>query len=391
MTLVFLLVALYLRNTHGGSNDLVCSGGGSHIQGCCLNNGNKNTDCFSGSVRSCKAECTDDGNGCCIPNCSGSDAWTGTTCGACPTNSSAYNLVCVCEDNYFNKDPDGLDCQKCSTECARCPIDDPNCVVTCEVTHAFNDADGDCVCPLNSSDSGGICVCDNIEEIMDCSSGTCQCVPCPTDSSRYDSVCVCKDGYYNSDPSGLTCTSCTTECQRCITKDDPNCFDCTIDHAYKDPTTGDCVCPANSSPHTNSCVCEEGYYNSDSSGLTCTACTTDCGRCPVDDPNCSVSCTVTHASNDVNGDCVCPANSSPYDSTCVCEDGYYNSDSSGLTCTACTTGCQRCPDKDDPNCIDCTVTIIRLLVSMTFADVSWIPHTALEPSPRVTLPLCVRV
>jgi len=253
----------------------------------------------------------------------------------CPINSSPYDSTCVCENGYYNgptgmgeefppkkkrmfKDPP-LNCNLCTTPCQRCSTKENATCVECLVTHAHQDFNMDCVCPAGSSVSGGMCVCVSPSH-MDCSGPSCSCsFNCPPNSSPYDSTCVCNDGYYNSDPLGLNCNPCTTSCQRCSTKEVLKCIDCTVTYAYED-SNGDCVCPPNSSPYDSTCVCEDGFYNSASPGsLTCSSCTSNCQRCSTkEDPDC-VQCLVTHSYEDSNGDCVCPANSSISGGVCVCQ------------------------------------------------------------------------
>ena len=166
------------------------------------------------------------------------------------------------------------------------------------------------------------------------------CIPCDSslNQEEVDSICVCKEGFYNADPSGIDCQPCNMECKQC-SPGELNCVECVPEYSYIG-SFGDCVCPSNSNLQDSECVCEAGYYME---------CIPDCENMQKSVcSKCHESCKT--CSGPLESQCTSCKGMALEDGFCrPCEEGYYaNLDN---RCAKCKSLCKACTTYSD--CTEC--------------------------------------
>lgn len=335
----------------------------------------------------CHSDCaTCNGPTTCL-SCKTTDAEPDVIGCSCPVNSilNTGGTACVCDNGFFDSlVGSGLSCGPCHSDCATC-TDGIFCIV-CVVPGAVPSTTvGGCECPIDSTFNiaSNECECDalfyddNTGSDLDCQpchSDCSECIQaddcmscvslyavpngsgagcvCPSNSALTldQSKCECSIGFYEDVlGSVLGCLECHVDCKTCDQAD--ICALCKLDEAVPVPLGPGCSCPGDSVAGINTCICEEGLYDSvDGGGISCVECHEDCKTC--NNADFCLSCNVGNALivPDTQG-CVCPDNSSVNNTTSLCEcDNLHFEDTNG-DCLPCHIECSVCDNKF--TCIEC--------------------------------------
>ena len=238
-------------------------------------------------------------------------------CSICPIENSNHCLPECGIDSFWNRN----NCAGCPSNCLYGCSREGTCNLCanplCDVCEGFEL--GECTdCKENAG--GSPCTCNSGYGLLQD-----QCVACGDDSSEVvNSECFCKDSYYNSEPEGLNCQECQTECQQCSPRS-IFCVECLLNNSFLSPD-GNCVCPENSYIDKGSCLCHEGFYLQDNS---CLECDSSCKTCNGGSRNDCTSCYEEYLYPD--GSCG------------PCPDGNYLE---GTECLDCPQFCLTCESKD---------------------------------------------
>ena len=274
--------------------------------------------------------------GACMPcNVDCADCSAESSCNACTDlNASAEDSSitgCVCNSGYWNSAAVGLAvvCESCNSECSEC-VNSVNCT-SCVDSNASPSASGaGCMCHSGFFASVAVLSLDGscvacADECSICSSGS-ACLSCQSlnasPSLSAGGLCACNEGYWGVSPliSSSSCTACDSECATCASAS--ACLTCISQNA---------IAVSNAF-----CACAAGYWGIPPlcTASSCQACTGDCATCSTSASAC-IYCK--------------DANSLPNSSTgagCVCNKGYWNSNTAGntVTCAPCSSECSVCGD-----------------------------------------------
>lgn len=306
--------------------------------------------------------------------CSG----TQTTCTSCDSSDYLYNSLCVnsCPDGSY---PNGNVCSLCDSSCVTCS--GPGICLTCasgrfkfgslclaSCPSGYEDKSGTCTLIVVAADCATGCtttllantVCDSVCNTADCTfdSGkclatgicaagqyydgtTCQlcshpcnmcnspstCVTCSTSTINVGQSMLLYENYcYDSCPfktmkTGLTCSACSTDCESCLV------------------TTSTCIaCPTGKYLYSGACYSDCPSDITVQMGTVCEVCSINCATCSGTFDTCT-SC----ASGRVLMGTTCKSS---------CDAGYTVTTSSPSTCLICTAGCATC-NSQTYSCTSC--------------------------------------
>ncbi|MGI5860885.1 MAG: clostripain-related cysteine peptidase [Myxococcales bacterium] len=293
-----------------------CSGHGT----CSVADGKIACTCDEGfegeSCERCSAGLQDkDGNGTCLPDCSGK------LCGPGTCSDQSGTAVCVCPEGWT-----GAACESCAqgyhldTATGGCVIDMKCTATSCNGRGTCNDATGVVVCACEQAYTGANCAAcaagfqDKDADgtcLPDCESANLECganSQCDDASGTAACMCLegytgegcaaCAEGYQDNDSNGTCLANCGTAGIGCA------------GHAHCDDASG-----------TAACVCDEGY-----TGQDCASCANGyepdgTGGCEPA-PDCSAVDCGHGACDDSSGVPVCD-----------CDTGY-----TGANCSDCDSG-----------------------------------------------------
>ncbi|CAG9316198.1 unnamed protein product [Blepharisma stoltei] len=292
--------------------------------------------------------------------CSDPTHMTAAPACSCPTNGVLSGTSCVCNSGYYFSS--NTVCAACTTPCAQCSGSATTCTgcidgyylhgnvcLTCQPP-CFECSGTSTFCTTcddsnNMINNAGTCTCKDPNASFNTQSATCVCntgfwnsvgtctaciAPCTACSTSGTTCTACPNGYYLN---GSTCSLCQAPCVNCVTSA-TNCLTCEDPtHMSAAPT---CSCPSYSTLVGNACTCNSGYFYS--STTQCSQCDPHCSTCSTSATTCVACSDSTHMTPAPA--CVCPANSSLFVSSCVCNQGYYYS--SSTVCSACSTNCLTC-------------------------------------------------
>lgn len=303
--------------------------------------------------------------------------------------------VCRCMDNYYEAQNGSETCYPCDKSCKRCygpgKFNCSECYSDVPEYHReqldpkfFN-----CPCKIGYSDFGEFALClkcnyrctqclepntvyytsDNVNLTL--------CTKCPDNSNRIDlsqqkKQCPCSKQYYD-DGVNTVCQPCPANCIYC--QNGEICTECDIgyilhrdNHCYNYCPMGQYSWPKNlrcedchgsclicNGPDVHDCLaCKDGYVFNEALQI-CLICSVTDGRFPLY----------------VEGNITCECNPSLYrtenpisgNTSCVCMDGYY--ESNGM-CEKCQPYCQTC--ETGVTCLTCNQTLKLIMYSNGVCD-----------------------